>query len=680
MLALWPTRCLDHHHPPARTDANAPLETNQSGSSLRLGTMLRMVGWLLTLLLVGLRPARGNLRMTLQRSAQQGNDSLALHPGVLLLHNPSSGFSCTGSLVRSSIVLTAGRCLSNVASAPSVPRTISENDTLRLDLYTGPGDPAAQHGALHAPFLAKVATGVKATYLWAPGFPGSNIGVVLIRWLTSLATQQAIQAHRMELLSMVVNSTLNYPPPLPGQAIPSFAPMTVFGAIDSNLATRLTRVGFPFQGTVVGYGADRGATGTVGEFNNVHRTAPVMVTNRTYVLLQQSHCNSVILGGSWEVASSTGAQMCVTGGDMGGPLLVQHNSREYIVGIAERGDDSPCSASRTWFSSVLFRAEFLHREIYSLETGLRLPCPSVSPSPTPSPSCSPTPNPSATITPTSAPTPSPSPPPLPPPPPFPWGTLIGTIAAVVFSILACIGGCIILFRSEGHRQVKPTAFRDLVVPKPEARSLGQEKREELHEQMQGKELPSGVVECETCKKISAKKERNKVMRETGLVDPDSDEENTVVREKDEEQSTASSQSTASPEPKKLPTSTIPVIQPSVASSSSVLDCVYSHSEHVVPVRISNSPLAVRQVVPFDLVKTLEAVDRCSIDYLGRKGDVSALRKHLAERDWAGAERRGQEMLRRQAKTRNLVGGELELASRSASTPTGFRRVGPKPSP
>jgi hypothetical protein len=430
-------------------------------------------------------------------------------------------------LIRDSVVLTAGRCLGSVSTGFSSPARVTINDTLRVTVWAGPGNPAnpaSTSGALEA-----VADAVAGSYIWLPGYAGSNIGVVTVRWRSAMATHAYVLAARSSLavlLNDVVNSTFAYPPPLPGQAAPvqqARAGQDLYAdVIDPVLLEQLNTVGFPFPATIVGYGADGGAQATVGTNRFVHRWADMSITNRTYVTLLTADCRKTARGGSWQASTPsalTGAQACISGGDLGAPLFAQYQGSTYVIGIAESGDSAPCSLTRTWFTSVLFRSEFLRRQLSFLETGQDSPCPSATPTATSTPTPSPTPTPTPTVSPSQSTIPIVvlPPPPPPPPEPFPWAFTIMVALAVIALMLCLLLSLFLLMRAEGHRRIKPTRFADLVVAKPEDRTLRQEKREEMqaHAELQEDHNPA---ECEQCKQLNAEKQEKQAMVEAGLAE------------------------------------------------------------------------------------------------------------------------------------------------------------------
>lgn len=429
------------------------------------------------------------------------------------------GVMCSGILVRETVVLTAGRCIGSTTTGTEAASRVA---SLSAKVYVGAGAPGSFQ-LLHA------ADAVSGVYLWAPGMPGSNIGLAQIEWRPEAANDSRVLAARsaiVPLLSSVVNSTTSFPPPLPGQSprpLPSLQPGgDQYGSGPSaEELDRLTRVGFPFASTLVGYGAAQGQEGTVGEQRFVHRSGRLQVTNRSYVTLRSLGCRDTIRGGSWmgEGANTTdGAQACIAGGDLGAPLLAEFEGNDYIIGIAERGDNSPCSDTRTWFTSVLFRAEFLSRELQLIDNGDVEACPSASPSPTATGS----PTPTGTATPSPSPSPSevavvavvPSPPP-PPAEPFPLGLVLAILLAIGLLALLMILLWAILMCTERHRRVRPTTFDVLVVARPEDRRLVQEKRSEMKE-VAAHQGEHHAAECEQCRKFQEEKERRRAMVEAGL--------------------------------------------------------------------------------------------------------------------------------------------------------------------
>ena len=459
-------------------------------------------------------------RRLVRTALLQGNESFWKTPSAVFLSEDPTGWGvmCSGILVRDSVVLTAGRCIGSVSTGTEAAARVP---AMTAKVYVGAGAPGSFE-LLHA------ADTVSGVYLWAPGMPGSNIGLAQIEWRAEAANDSRVVAARgniVPLLSSVVNTTTSFPPPLPGQSprpLPSLQPGgdEEGSGPSAEELDRLTRVGFPFASTLVGYGAAQGQEGTVGVQRFVHRTGSLLVTNRSYVTLRTLGCRNTIRGGSWlgEGANTTdGAQACIAGGDLGAPLLAEFGGSEYIVGIAERGDNSPCSNTRTWFTSVLFRAEFLSRELQLIDSGIIEACPSASPTPT----ATGTPTPTGTATPTSSPSPStivvavvPSPPP-PPPEPFPLALVLAIVLAVVLLALLMMLLWAILMCSERHRRVRPTTFDMLVVARPEDRRLVQEKRTEMKE-VAAHQGEHHAAECEQCRKFQEEKERRRAMVEAGL--------------------------------------------------------------------------------------------------------------------------------------------------------------------
>lgn len=190
--------------------------------------------------------------------------------------------------------------------------------------------------------------------------------------------------------------------------------------------------------TVVGYGAVNVTNLGVASGAGVHRSSSSRVVEATLANDAFGSCSIPSVGGAFIVQEVNGIpepMMCVSTGDYGGGLFLNSETTPGVVelaGVAAQGDSYPCSARKSYFTSTLYRRDWIVARVRLFETGGELEeitCPSPSPSPSPLPSIRPSRSPS--------PTPSTSPSPIPPPPPpreVNW--------AIIITLLAIIGGFI----------------------------------------------------------------------------------------------------------------------------------------------------------------------------------------------------------------------------------------------
>jgi len=119
-------------------------------------------------------------RFLIQNADYAGMASYERWPGVVHLENGRSPFGCSGVFVRSNVILTAGSCISGDRTEQSGTQ-VSVQDTNAITVWMGAGwDEDANGPAPVSGQLSRIGSISNASYVFVPGFHGSNLAVGVV--------------------------------------------------------------------------------------------------------------------------------------------------------------------------------------------------------------------------------------------------------------------------------------------------------------------------------------------------------------------------------------------------------------------------------------------------------------------------------------------------------------------
>lgn len=175
-----------------------------------------------------------------------------------------------------------------------------------ITVWAGAGwDTDADGPAPSGRALSRIGTLSSASYVFVPGFHGSNLAVCVIA-LDDPALQSLVTSY--DFMFEANGGDVPVPP----------AP-------------------FPLQAEMVGYGA-RAGSGIVAEGQGLHRTARIELSNRTFEVMITEQCLTHVTGGAYVLdtpVDGQGPRLCAFGGDLGAALMHQSvdDGRWYVLGV-----------------------------------------------------------------------------------------------------------------------------------------------------------------------------------------------------------------------------------------------------------------------------------------------------------------------------------------------------------
>jgi len=305
---------------------------------------------------------------------------------------------CTATFVAPKVLVTAGRCVvavnargdpipTSVEGAWAGPTTMFAN----LTVWSGAGTSEAA--------MRYVGRATNASWVYRSGVFGDNIAVLEV--------------------DPAPGATINY------------------------IGLRKTGFVFPESGAIVGFGSHLNVRPVGGVFQGAgtHRSGPAEVLEATEVFDYSGNCLKRKDGGALILQDYNTMQFpkaCLASGDFGAALVIKEltGAKQFqLAGVAAQGDAFPCTAVRTYLSSVLFRQNWIQERVNAFQ-GNRfevIVCAS--------PSATPTAAPSVSASPSVSPTPSPSPSiivEIVPPREIDWGIIV---ALGVIVVCLCCSAC-----------------------------------------------------------------------------------------------------------------------------------------------------------------------------------------------------------------------------------------------
>jgi hypothetical protein len=297
---------------------------------------------------------------------------------------------CTATFVENRVLVTAARCVTPLVGGQPAETGVDGEWAQASNML-----PNITVWAGSSPTLTLIGTVTNYTWVYRSGVFGDNVAVLVVDQLPGLATRRQV-----------------YP-------------------------LRTAGFSFPESGVLVGYGADNNndPVGGVWPGSRVHRSADADVVEATEVFAYSGNCLKRKDGGALILQDLNGAispKACFGSGDYGAAYLIASPTQPGVTelaAVAAQGDSFPCTAARTYMSSVVYRANWLDARVnYFAGSDFReVVCPSATPSVSPS----------SSVTPSSSASPSFSPSPsviveIIPPHETQWGVLISLGVSLFF--------------------------------------------------------------------------------------------------------------------------------------------------------------------------------------------------------------------------------------------------------